>query len=175
MARIEAGGISTNIRWAHPREIVEAAQDQVQHTIRRHDLHVAIPADLLVRLDPRLTAAALAHLLENAAQYSDSGTRIELSASVAEQHLIVNVRDHGRGVASADLPHLFDRFYRGGGGRTRPSGTGMGLAIARGLIAAEGGRIWAENCADGGARFVIDIPVETKASAPDHFAEESPA
>ena len=171
MARIDAGGVTTDIRWAHPREIVEAAQDQVQHTIRRHDLDVAVPGDALVRLDPRLTAAALARLLENAAQYSNAGTRVELSASVADAHLIVAVRDHGRGIAAADLPHLFDRFYRGGGARARPSGTGMGLSIARGLIAAEGGRIWAENCADGGAQFTIAIPVETKPAALDHSAE----
>jgi K+-sensing histidine kinase KdpD len=48
----------------------------------------------------------------------------------------------------------------------------MGLSIARGLVAAEGGQIWAENCADGGARFTIDIPVETRASAAEHTAEE---
>jgi two-component system sensor histidine kinase KdpD len=175
MARIDAGGIATEIRWAHPREIVEAAQDQVQHTIRQHQLRVAIQGDILVRLDPRLTAAALAHLLENAAQYSDSGTPIELSASVIDGHLIADVRDHGRGIAPTDLPHLFDRFYRGGGGRARPSGTRMGVAIARGLIAAEGGQTWAENCVDGGARFVIDVPVETKPGASDHAAEDPPS
>ena len=165
MARIDAGGISAEFRWAHPREIVEAAEDQVHHTIRHHRLETSIGFDLLVRLDPRLTAAALAHLLENAAQYSPPGSPIELTAAVADGHLTVAVRDHGRGIAVADLAHLFERFYRGSGGLARPSGTGMGLSIARGLIAAEGGRIWAENCADGGARFTIDVPVETKESA----------
>ena len=164
MARIDAGGIAADRRWAHPREIVEAAQDQVGQTIRRHPLDISIPGDVMVRLDPRLTAAALAQLLENAAQYSDAGSRIELSAAVDDAHLIVTVRDHGRGIAPADLPHLFDRFYRGGNGHARPSGTGMGLSIARGLIAAEGGRIRAENCRDGGARFTIDVPVDMKTS-----------
>jgi len=165
MARIDAGGVAADIRWAHPREIVEVAQGHVEQTIRQHPLDVAIAGDALVRLDPRLTAAALAHLLENAAQYSDSGTRIDLSTSVADGHLIVAVRDHGHGIAATDLPHVFDRFYRGSNGRVRPSGTGMGLSIARGLVAAEGGRIWAENCTDGGARFTIDVPVEMKATA----------
>jgi two-component system sensor histidine kinase KdpD len=167
MARIDAGGVATEVRWAHPREIVEAAQDQVEQTMRHHELDVAIPDEQLVRLDPRLTAAALAHLLENAAQYSDKGTRIELTATVTNGDLIVAVRDHGRGVAPADLPHVFDRFYRGRSAGGRPSGTGMGLSIARGLIAAERGRIWAENCSDGGARFTISVPVDTKESPPD--------
>jgi two-component system, OmpR family, sensor histidine kinase KdpD len=175
MARIDAGGIATDIRWAHPREVVEAARDQVQHTIRSHPLRVAIPGDGLVRLDPRLTAAALAHLLENAAQYSEPDSPIELAASVADGRLVVTVRDHGRGIAPADLPHLFDRFYRGGGGRMRPSATGMGLSIARGLVAAEGGVICGENCADGGASFTIDIPVDTKPASIDESGEDRPS
>ena len=74
---------------------------------------------------------------------------------------MIAVRDHGKGIAPADLPHLFDRFYRGTAGKGR-SGTGMGLAIARGLLALEGGRITVENCDDGGARFTIIVPAEVR-------------
>ena len=76
--------------------------------------------------------------------------------------LIIRVRDHGSGIASADLPHLFDRFYRGAAAKANTSGTGMGLWIARGLLAVEGGRVWAENAADGGAQFTIAVPAKTK-------------
>jgi two-component system sensor histidine kinase KdpD len=173
MARIDAGGVSTDVRWADPREILEAAQAQVEDTTRRHPIDVTIPGDVLVRLDPRLTSAAIARLLENAAQYSDAGGRIELAASVSGARLLVSVRDHGGGIAPDDLPLVFDPFYRGGSGRGRPSGMGMGLSIARGLVAAEGGRIRAENCADGGARFTIDVPVAVKPAAVQ--ASEAPA
>ena len=61
---------------------------------------------------------------------------------------------------------MFDRFYRGTEAKHRASGTGMGLSIARGMIAAEHGRIWAENCPDGGARFSIQVPAETRAALP---------
>ncbi|HYM22969.1 MAG TPA: DUF4118 domain-containing protein [Vicinamibacterales bacterium] len=169
MARIDAGSVAAEVRWAHPREIVEAAQDQTGPALQHHPLDVAIPGDVLVRLDPRLTAAALAQLLQNAAQYSEPGSPIELSATVDRvdrlgggARLKVIVRDHGRGIADADLPHVFERLYRGRNGHARPSGTGMGLSIARGLVAAEGGDIRAENCADGGARFTIDVPIDTK-------------
>jgi two-component system sensor histidine kinase KdpD len=162
MARIDAGGVSTDVRWADPREIVEAAQAQVAETTREHPIDVSIPADVLVRLDPRLTSAAIARLLENAAQYSDAGGRIQLAVSVSRGRLAIGVRDHGRGVSPDDLPRVFDPFYRGGSGRARPAGLGMGLSIARGLVAAGGGRIRAENCADGGARFTIDVPVDVK-------------
>ena len=78
--------------------------------------------------------------------------------SVSEEGLEVTVRDHGPGIAPIDLPHVFDRFYRGAEAKRWVSGTGMGLSIARGMLAAEGGRIWAENCPDGGARFTIAVP-----------------
>ena len=79
---------------------------------------------------------------------------------------MIVVRDHGPGLASADLPHLFERFYRGDAARARTSGTGMGLWIARGLLAVERGRIWAENCPDGGARFTIAVPAAIRTSEP---------
>jgi signal transduction histidine kinase len=116
-----------------------------------------------VRLDPQVTAAAVAHLLENAAQYSPEDAPIEIVAAVGDEGLRIAVRDHGPGIAAADLPRLFERFYRGAAAKGRVSGTGMGLAIARGLLAAEQGQVWAENCPDGGARFTLVVPGERKA------------
>jgi signal transduction histidine kinase len=74
----------------------------------------------------------------------------------------LTVRDAGPGIAEADLPRLFDRFYRGSQSKPRVSGTGMGLSIARGLLAAEGGRISASNGANGGAEFTIAVPAESR-------------
>ena len=74
------------------------------------------------------------------------------------------VRDRGPGVAREDAPHLFERFYRGAQARGRP-GTGMGLAIAHGLIAAQRGRIVVANHPEGGAVFTIDLPAQTKLMA----------
>ena len=166
MARIDAGAIATEARWTHPSEIVAAARNQVEHAIRGHKLEVAIDADVPVRLDPRLTAAALAHLLENAAQYTPSGSTIEVVARLTGDGLTLDVRDHGPGIAPADMPRLFERFYRGTAARSRMSGTGMGLWIVRGLLAAEQGRVWAENCPDGGARFTIVVPAAVKETEP---------
>ena len=78
---------------------------------------------------------------------------------LATDGLSIDVRDHGPGIAATDLPQLFDRFYRGAAATSRTSGTGMGLWIVRGLLALENGRVWAENCPDGGARFTIAVPV----------------
>ncbi len=160
MARIDAGAVAEDARWVHPSEIVAGARDQVEHALNGHRVEVSIDPDLPVRLDPRLTAAALAHLLENAAQYSSPGSAVRIEARTGGGELLIRVRDGGPGIAPDDLPHLFDRFYRGSASCTRKSGTGMGLWIVRGLLSVERGRVWAENCADGGAQFTIAVPAQ---------------
>jgi two-component system sensor histidine kinase KdpD len=162
MARIDAGAVAAESRWTHPSEIVAAAREQVEQTLGGHKVKVVVERDLPVRLDPRLTATALAHLLENAAQYSPPGSTVQVTATAGDEGLVIAVRDHGPGIAGADLPHLFERFYRGAAARTRTSGTGMGLWIVRGLLAVEHGRVWAENLAEGGAQFTIVVPVKVK-------------
>jgi two-component system, OmpR family, sensor histidine kinase KdpD len=166
MARIDAGTIAAEARWAHPSEILEAARNQVEHTLRQHSLNLQVEQDVPVRLDPRLTASALAHVLENAAQYAPAGSRIDVNARLTDEGLVIDIRDHGPGIAAADLPHLFERFYRGAAAKSRTSGTGMGLWIARGLLASAHGRIWAENVPDGGAHFTIAVPADVRQPTP---------
>jgi two-component system sensor histidine kinase KdpD len=165
MARIETHAVDAEPEWVHPAEIVEAAARQVQTEIADREIDIRTPAEpVLVRLDPRLMSAALAHLLENAGQYSPPRSRISIDATLADAELQIRVRDRGPGIAAADLDRLFERFYRGTEGRQLRFGTGMGLAIARGLIAAQGGRVWAENHPDGGSVFIIAVPVGTRQS-----------
>ena len=159
MARLDAGAVEASVRAVHPSEIVAAARDQVAQALSEHAFDTNIADDRPVRVDPRLTAAALAHVLENAAQYTPQGTAITVHVRRTGEALEIRVIDRGPGISAADLPHLFDRFYRGAAATARTSGTGMGLWIARGLLAAEGGRIWAENNPEGGAVFVIQVPV----------------
>jgi two-component system sensor histidine kinase KdpD len=133
----------------------------VQHALRGRSLHVDAGEDeTLLRLDPRLTAAALSHLLENAAHYAPPGSSVDITAGAAAGGLTIRVRDHGPGIAAEDLPRLFDRFYRGREAARHTTGTGMGLSIASGLVAVQGGRVSAENAPDGGAIFTIAVPVE---------------
>jgi signal transduction histidine kinase len=91
--------------------------------------------------------------------------------TLASEELRIAVRDQGGGIAPDDLEHIFERFYRGNDARQQRFGTGMGLAITRGLLAAEHGRVWAENHPICGAVFTIAIPVESRMTA--GFEEES--
>lgn len=174
MARIDAGALAHESRRVFPSEIVAAARDQVEHALGRHEVAVAIDPDLPVPLDPRLTASALAHLLENAAHYAPAGTTIDVTASVGADGLTIGVRDRGPGLAPADVPHLFDRFYRGRAAAAHASGSGMGLWLARGFLAAQGGRVWAENAAGGGARFTMLVPTR-RDTEPSQAMGEEPA
>ena len=162
MARIDAGAVAPDARWVAPSEIVDAARSRIEPALRGHAIELSVESDRLVRLDPRVTAATLSQLLENAARYSPDASPIHVDALVTDDGLTVTVRDHGRGIAPGDLPHVFERFYRGADAKADRSGTGMGLAIARGLLAVENGRISVENCADGGACFTIVVPAEVK-------------
>ena len=172
MARIDAGAVAADTRWTFPSEIVAAARDQVGQSLRRHRVEVRIDDDVPVSLDPRLVAAALAQLLQNASQYAPPGTTVHVDAGFADGALTVRVRDHGPGLTPADLPHLFERFRRGSAAGAGTSGTGMGLWIARGLLAAQQGRIWAENAEDGGALFTVVVPAATRT---DGSTEVQPA
>ena len=162
MARIDAGAVATETRWVHPSEIIEAAREHVDQTMRHHKLDVHIDPDIPLELDPRPVATAIAQVLENAAQYTPDESAIRVDVSINSDDMVIAVRDHGPGVAAADLPRLFERFYRGSTAKPRSAGTGMGLAIARGLLASVGGRISAENHPEGGAVFIIVVPAGTR-------------
>src|SRR3954463_3388501 len=142
MARVDAGAVAEETRWVAPVEIIEAARSRVEPALRGRSVEVSVDSERLVRVDPQLTAAALSHLLENAAQYAPAAAPIAVAATVSDGGLAIAVRDRGPGVSPADLPHVFERFYRGANARDRRSGTGMGLAIARGMLAVERGRLF---------------------------------
>jgi signal transduction histidine kinase len=130
----------------------------VQPALAEHALQLDADATREVEIDPRLVSVAVSHLLQNAAQYSPTDRPIEVCATVDNDGLRVTVTDGGPGVDPSELTQLFERFYRGRSARTVTLGTGMGLAITRGLLAAAGGRVSAENVAGAGARFTVIVP-----------------
>lgn len=158
MARIDAAAIHVERQWVTPADVVDAAAAHVRHELEGHPLDVEADSDAEVEMDPRVASVALSHLLENAAQYSPAGREIAINARADADGLHVSVADHGPGLDPGELDHLFERFFRGRAARHLSPGTGMGLAITRGLLSAVGGRVWAENALDGGARFTIVVP-----------------
>jgi two-component system sensor histidine kinase KdpD len=164
MARIDAAAIRVDRQWVTAADVVDAASAHVRHTLEGHALRVDADSDMEVDIDPRLASVALSHILENAAQYSPSDCEILVTARIEPDGLHVSVTDRGPGLDPGELEHLFERFYRGHTARQTTFGTGMGLSITRGLLAAAGGQIWAENVRDG-AKFSIVVPGAVRTAA----------
>lgn len=164
MARIDAAAIRVDRQWVTAADVVDAACAQVRHTLDGHALRIDADADVEVDIDPRLASVALSHVLENAALYSPADREIVVGSHIEGDGLHVSVTDQGPGLDPGELEHLFERFYRGRTARRTTFGTGMGLSITRGLLAAAGGRIWAENV-PGGARFSMVIPGAVRTAA----------
>lgn len=164
MARIESGTVRPRRSWTTPAEVVEAAISHAAPALAGRDVRVDARDEEAVEIDPRLASSALSHLLENAARYAGDGP-IEVRAWADHEGLRMEVRDHGPGLQPHELERLFEPFYRGELFRNQMPGTGMGLAITRGLVAADGGRVWAENLQPRGAAFTIAVPARTRAIA----------
>jgi two-component system, OmpR family, sensor histidine kinase KdpD len=164
MARIDSRAVTAEPQWVTPADVIDAAVAYTGRALDAHALSIDAPSDTAMHVDPRLTSSAVAQLLENAARYSPRGSTITIRVTVGDGDVRVTVEDAGAGIPSAEMPRLFEPFFRGRAGQAVP-GTGMGLAIARGLLAAERGRIWAENTGAGGARFCIVVPAESRPAA----------
>src|SRR5262245_33834891 len=166
LARIEAGAVSLRRRWISVEEIVAMARARAESLTRGHRFEVEIEDEAPVaRLDASLIAEVLYSLIDNAAKYSPSGSLIKISARRAEGEMVlIAVEDEGRGIPAHLRERVFDKFFRatseGAASLGRPRGLGMGLAIARGIVEAHGGRIWVESGARGaGARIAFTVPV----------------
>ncbi len=157
MARIQADAVQARRQWVAAADIVDAALATLA-PLGSRDVRVFTDDPRLVEVDPQLTSAALTHLVENAAQYSPEGSPIDIDAVVTDEGLRIVVTDRGPGLEPQELDRLFEPLFRGARARQIAPGTGMGLAITRGLLAAENGRVWAENVGSGGARFTIQVP-----------------
>jgi signal transduction histidine kinase len=144
------------------REILQRVIAHIHPTLEEKQiaLEAQIADDLpTVAVDPQRIEQVLLNLLDNACRYTPPGGKIVLSAYREDGAVHVSVRDGGPGIAPEDLPHIFERFYRGDKSRARSSGgTGLGLSIAKALIEAHGGKIWAENAPQGGACFHFTVP-----------------
>ena len=163
LARLEAGEFELRRRWGTVEEIVMTALERAEPLTRRHTIEVSIEKELpVVRVDAKAVAEVVYTLVDNAAKYSPAGARIQVSAGQVDEMIRLAVEDGGSGIPAELRERVFDKFFRATrvDPGTTPSGTGMGLAIARGIVEAHGGRIWIEDASAGrGARVALTLPV----------------
>jgi signal transduction histidine kinase len=113
---------------------------------------------LIVSFDAARLRQVLNNLIANAVQYTPAGGQVALKMARQDGQYLIQVRDTGIGIPNADLPHIFEMFYRASNQRGESEGTGLGLAIARSIIEQHGGRIWAESVLGAGSTFAFTLP-----------------
>lgn len=160
MARIESGKLHADRKpWA-VAAIVSAALEAAAATLGDRPVQVKIPDDLPpVDVDGEFIQQVLRQIFDNAAKYSPPGSPLAITAERGEQKVLVNVGDRGAGVEERDQARIFEKFFRGRGHRYSVSGTGMGLAIAKGIVEAHGGKIWVTSQPGQGSIFTFSLPV----------------
>lgn len=170
LSRIEAGGVQINLTRASAEAAVLACEkiERVNATDKNQELFIEIESDLpAIRADENALRRALCAVTENAVKYTPEGGRIYLRARrAASEQVIIEITDNGRGIDAADLPRVFERFYRGRiNDRTNNAeteditGVGLGLHLARGLIEEMGGTIAVESQIGIGSIFIIRLPI----------------
>jgi two-component system, OmpR family, sensor histidine kinase KdpD len=163
MTRLESGAVKIKKEWLPLEELVGAALNRVDSRLTGRQVHVDLPRDLpLVPCDAVLIEQTLINLLENAAKYSTGG--IDVGASFHQKEVVVEVADHGPGIAAGQEKRIFEKFQRAGR-EGNPEGVGLGLTICRAIVSAHGGRIWVQNRGGGGASFRFALPIEGEAPA----------
>lgn len=168
MSRIEGGAVKPEKEWYPIGELIYDVLDRMRPQLQGREVKVDIPDQLPpVELDYLQIDQVLTNLIENALRYTPQESPIEVRAWVNGSDMLVSVADRGPGVPVDDLERIFDKFYRVSETPRRVAqiiGSGLGLAVCRGLVEAHGGKIWAENREGGGAIFQFTLPLAAVSS-----------
>ena len=160
LARIDAGALTLELRDAPLGELVSRCLSSVDAEARARGVGLAAHGEAVVRIAPDKVERVLMNLLANAVRHSPPNGAVSVVVQPDSDHAVVAVEDEGDGLVAGSTDRMFDRFWRADESRTRSSGgAGLGLAIARGLVQAHGGTIWAENRPGGGARVAFTLPL----------------
>ncbi len=172
MTKLESGAIAPNAALHDLGEIIGSALRRTSKILARHHVELDLAPGLpMLNLDAVLFEQVLFNLLDNAAKYSPDGTTIRIQSWRDQDSVCLQVLDEGDGIPSAELEHIFDKFYRAEKGDQVRAGTGLGLAISRGFVEAMHGTITAGNRTDRtGAVFAIRLPIPPRTEQLDTAA-----
>jgi two-component system, OmpR family, sensor histidine kinase KdpD len=164
LTRIRAGQVAVRLELVELADIVNAALRRKHRQLRDHAVELRLPPDLpMLRLDLFLMEHALGAVLDNAAKYAPPGSTVVVSAVHENDRVVLDVSDAGSGIATDELPRVFDAFFRGTAPGRRAAGTGLGLAICRAFVEANGGTVEIGSSGTGRGttvRFILPVPTD---------------
>jgi two-component system sensor histidine kinase KdpD len=167
MARITSGEIRLNREWQPIDEVIGSALRASEPLLSAHGVATRLAPGLpIVQIDAVLIERVLCNLIENAVKYTASGSMITISVEAEAASMRLTVSDNGPGIPPGREDAIFDKFSRGERESAIP-GVGLGLAICRAIVEAHGGSIRASRADEGGAAFIITIPLGTPPPLPD--------
>jgi signal transduction histidine kinase len=171
LAQLDAGELRLRIASHSLRDLISDTLESSHGLAEQKSIKLS--GDVAQGVDPVIMAPekigrVLINLINNAIRHTPVGGSIEVEAQrgFPDGAVRVEVRDTGEGIPPDDLPHIFERFYRGEKSRSRTTGgAGLGLAIAQGFVEAHGGRLWAESELGKGSAFIFTLPAQTDADS----------
>jgi two-component system sensor histidine kinase KdpD len=173
MTRLEGGGLNIKADWVDVRDVLGAALERVSRRVGPRKVTRDFPAELaLVRADQALLEQALVNILENAVAYSPEDSTIELAAYEDRNNVVLSIEDEGRGIPTAELERVFEKFRRMEESSDRGKGAGLGLAISKGFVEAMGGRIAAASPIHNGRGTRILISLRKESAAERKLVQE---
>lgn len=177
LSRVEAGQLPVVARRTDLQRVLEEVCAQFEPLFSANQVTLTLRVDGAlpqVWADPDRINQVLINLLSNAYRYTPPAGVVTLAAGVIDKMVLISVHDTGVGISPEHLPHIFERFYRVDKSRARQSGgSGIGLAIARHLVYAQGGEIWAESQGVGqGTTFCFTLPLAPRDAGLPFVAEQ---
>ena len=170
MSRIEDGALKPEKELYMLPELIQDVLGRLQPLLHGRIVQTQVPVDLPpIELDYMQIDQVLTNLIENAVRYTPKDSPIDVSAHCEGAQIVISVADRGPGIPSGDLDRVFDKFYRVLDGKQttgHPTGSGLGLAVCKGLVEAHGGRIWAEPREGGGVVFSVSLPLGVMEEVP---------
>jgi two-component system sensor histidine kinase KdpD len=163
MSRIEGGAIKPEKDWYALSDLIEEVLQRMKPLLRERLVQMTLPSDLpLIEFDYVQMDQVLTNLIENAIRYTPADSPIDIRAQAQGRVLLLDIADRGPGIPEQDQERVFDKFYRvhqKRRGTSYPLGTGLGLAVCKGLVEANSGRIWAQGREGGGVVFTVELPL----------------
>jgi signal transduction histidine kinase len=158
-SRLQAGALSINLSDVAVDALARRIAERFKTQSTQHTLVVDFPSNFPVILgDEDRLAQVFSNLISNAIKYSPQGGEIRIRGQVHPRQVVICISDQGPGIAVEDIPHIFDRFYRSSEASRTTKGAGLGLYLARAVVEAHGGGIWADPKPGEGARICFSLP-----------------